>query len=413
MKNIKNNIINDLRLELGYGITGNNSIGNYAHLGGTAVPANNPIPDYIFGNSVKQGVSLTSYPNPIVTWEESKQLDFGITAALFNNRVNLTLNFFRQETAGNLTQISTSWITGIGSVIGNQNSIVENNGFEVDLSVIAINKNGLKWTTGLNLSAYRNKLTSYPDEVGFRSGNAGNGTQITWTKPGGPIGMLVGYQYTGLFTQAELDDPSVPKYAGARPGSAKWVDGDGDGILEVQDDYVILANPHPDLMFGWNNTVEYKGLSLRAIFSGQLGGAIYDLRKEIMYNVDGNFNVDRAMANRWRPGSTDFSADIFPTTYLNTNRVRFPGANKIYDGSYLALKNLTISYDFNRLLKSKNKFAKSLELVGSVRNVFYIANYKDGNPEVRRTNDGSALRSVNYGSYPTSRTYTLGLNVTF
>jgi TonB-dependent starch-binding outer membrane protein SusC len=407
MKNIKNGVINDLRLELGYGITGNNNISNYGHLGGTSVA------DYVFGSTVRQGTFLISYPNPTVTWEESKQLDFGITAGLFRNRVNFTLNLYRQETVGNLAQISTSWITGVGNVVGNQNSVVENKGFEVDLNVIAINKNGLKWTTGLNASAYRNRLSSYPDAVGFRSGNAGNGTQITWTKPGEPIGMLIGYQFTGLFTQAEIDDPTVPKYAGVRVGSAKWVDGDGDGILEIPDDYVILANPHPDLMFGWNNTVEYKGISLRAIFAGQLGGAIYDLRKEIMYNVDGNFNVDRAMANRWRPGSTDFSVDNFPTTYLNTNRVRFPGSNKIYDGSYLALKNLTIAYDFNRLLKGKARFAKSLELVGSVRNVFYIANYKDGNPEVRRTNDGSALRSVNYGSYPTSRTYTLGLNVTF
>ena len=144
-----------------------------------------------------------------------------------------------------------------------------------------------------------------------------------------------------------------------------------------------------------------------------MGGAIYDLRKEIMYNVDGNFNVSRDMENRWRPGDTDFSVDKFPTTYLNTNRVRFPGSNKIIDGSYIALKNLTLAYDVNRLLKGRAKFAKAIEVVGSIRNVFYLANYKDGNPEVRRTNDGSALRSVNYGSYPTARTYTLGLNFTF
>ena len=407
MKNLKANFLNDLKFELGYGITGSNSITNYGHLGAVSTT------DYLFGSTVKSGSFLNSFPNPYITWEESKQLDFGVSAAFWNNRINFSLNLYRQETAGSLAAISTSWITGVGNITGNQNSVLENKGFEVDLSVLAVRKNGFSWTTGMNFSAYRNKLVSYPDTVGFRSGLAGNGTQIALTKPGNPIGMLIGYQFTGLFTQAEIDDPKVPKYAGARPGSAKWVDGDGDGVLEIQDDYVVLANPHPDLMFGWNNTFEYKGITLRAIFAGQLGGAIYDLRKEIMYNVDGNFNVSRDMENRWRPGDTDFSVDKFPTTYLNTNRVRFPGSNKIIDGSYIALKNLTLAYDVNRLLKGRAKFAKAIEVVGSIRNVFYLANYKDGNPEVRRTNDGSALRSVNYGSYPTARTYTLGLNFTF
>ncbi len=140
MKNLTGKFMNDLKFELGYGITGSNSISNYGHLGGTVVASGNPIPDYIFGTTVKQGTFLTSYPNPNVTWEESKQLDFGISSAFWNNRINLSLNLYRQETTGNLTQISTSWITGVGNVIGNQNSVLENKGFEVDISVLAVRK---------------------------------------------------------------------------------------------------------------------------------------------------------------------------------------------------------------------------------------------------------------------------------
>jgi TonB-dependent starch-binding outer membrane protein SusC len=332
---------------------------------------------------------------------------------MFKNRLNVAVNLYRQNTTGALVQIATSWITGAGNIIGNQASTVENKGYEVDLNYAVLNKKKLKWNTGLNFSAYRNKLVSYPDLVGFRNGNAGNGTQVTWTQPGQPIGMFIGYRITGLFTAAEIADPTVPKYAGAREGSYKWEDVNKNGTLDIADDYAILANPHPDLMFGWNNTISYGGFNIRAIFAGQLGGAIYDLRKEIMYNVDGNFNVHRDMLDRWRPGDTDFSADNFPTTFGSTNRVRFPSDNKIYDGSYVALKNLTLGYDLKKLLKTKVSWAKGIEIYGSARNVFYLANYKDGNPEVRRTNDGSALRSINYGSYPTSRTLVGGLNLTF
>jgi hypothetical protein len=94
--------------------------------------------------------------------------------------------------------------------------------------------------------------------------------------------------------------------------------------------------------------------------------------------------------------------------------VRFPADNKIYDGSYLALKNLTIGYNVGRWLKSqKVAFAQAAELYASVRNAFYVASYKYGNPETRRSNDGGAVRSVNYGSYPISRTITIGINLTF
>jgi TonB-dependent starch-binding outer membrane protein SusC len=152
------------------------------------------------------------------------------------------------------------------------------------------------------------------------------------------------------------------------------------------------------------------GFNLRAIFAGQLGGTIFDLRKEIMYNVDGNFNVSRDLLNRFRPGD-DPSVYKFPTTVTATPQGRWPNDTRLTDGSYIALKNLTLGYNLGKILK--NKSFKSAELYMSMRNVFYIANYKEGNPEIRRSNDGSALRSVNYGSYPIGRTTTFGLNVTF
>lgn len=410
MSGLKERWLDELRLEAGYGITGNNGTSNYGHLGvvGNA--------SYIVGGTTALGNTLVTPPNPTVTWEESKQFDFGLTAAFLKRRINVSANAYQQITSGLLAGLPLSWVTGFGSVTGNQDSRIRNRGYEVQLDVVPVRTDDFTWTSGLNISAYRNKILEYYDPRGFFSGTAGNNTAIAVSAPGQPVGVYRGLQVTGLFTQADIDDPSVPKYPGARVGGLKYADGNGNGKLEIEADYVTLGSPHPDMFFGWNNQLSYKGLSLRTIFAGQFGGLIYDLRREIMWNVDGNFNVDRQVLNRYRPGD-DPTTKEFPTTVgapgATTRYVRFPASNKVYDGTYVALKNVTLDYNFSRLLKADNlRFAKALDLYVSVRNAFYLANYKYGNPEVRRSNDGSALRGINYGSYPISRTITVGLNVT-
>jgi TonB-dependent starch-binding outer membrane protein SusC len=406
--------LSDLRFEVGYGLTGNQTVSAYGHLGAISSAP------YSFGGTILQGNSLSGLPNPEVTWEKSDQFDIGLNAAFFNNKIKIAFNYYEQNTRGPLAAIPLSWATGFGNVTGNQQSWVQNKGFEAQIDATIKQRKDFTWTVGVNASVYKNLLVEYYLPNGFLSGDAGNGTRIAITAPGQPIGMLRGLQILGLYTAEEIANPAVLKYDGARVGSIKYLDGNGNGVLDPPNtdrDYVILGNPHPDLMFGFNSAVNYKGFNFRAIFAGQLGGKIYDLRREIMWNVDGNFNIERSMLDRWRPGD-DPTTKSFPTTVSlsgNTTRyVRIPSSNKIYDGSYLSLKSLTLGYDFQKLLKrNKKKLFEAAELYVSVRNVFYLAAYEFGNPEVRRANDGSALRSVNYGSYPVSRTIVFGLNVTF
>jgi TonB-dependent starch-binding outer membrane protein SusC len=131
-----------------------------------------------------------------------------------------------------------------------------------------------------------------------------------------------------------------------------------------------------------------------------------------MWNVDGNFNIDRQVLERWRPGD-DPTTKQFGSSSFNTNLYRIPSDNKVYDASYIALKNLTIGFNFANAVNQKRKIFENAEFSISIRNVFYIANYKFGNPETRRASDGSALRGINYGSYPISRNIALGLNLSF
>jgi TonB-dependent starch-binding outer membrane protein SusC len=407
----RNSFLDELRIEAGYGLTGNSrGPGEYGHLG--SITAAN----YIFGGTNSLGNTLGSLPNPRITWEETRQFDASLNATMFKRRLQVAFSVYNQRTNQSLAGIPVSWISGFGSVTGNLENETQNKGFELQIEGLVVRKKDFTYTAMVNISQYKNLLTKY-NIPNVNIANAGNGTGVAVFREGLPVGMYRGFRILGLFTAAEIADPSVPKYAGAREGSLKWADMNGNGVLDFgEGDYDILANPHPDLMFGMSHTVAYKGWSLRAVFAGQFGGAIYDLRREIMWNVDGNFNMSRLMLDRWRPGD-DPTTKEFPTTVSltgNTTRaVRFPSDNKIYDGSYIALKNVTLTYNFANLLNRKKKLFDAFEAFASARNVFYVASYKYGNPEVRRGNEGSGARSINYGSYPVSRTFTFGVNLTF
>jgi TonB-dependent starch-binding outer membrane protein SusC len=411
MDKLRGSFLDELRIEAGYGLTGNSrGPGEYGHLG-TIGGAN-----YIFGGANALGNSLTVLPNPRITWEETKQFDASINASLFKRRVQLSFSIYDQRTSQSLAAIPISWISGFGNVTGNLDNETQNKGFEFQVEGLAIRKKNFTYSAMVNISKYKNKLTKY-NIPNVTIANAGNGTGVAVFKEGLPVGMYRGFRILGLFTAAEIADPSVPKYAGAREGSLKWADINGNGVLDFgEGDYDILDSPHPDLMFGMSHTIGYKGFTLRAVFAGQFGGAIYDLRREIMWNVDGNFNVSKLMLDRWRPGD-DPATKKFPTTVSltgNTTRaVRFPSDNKIYDGTYIALKNVTLTYNLTKALNKRKKLFDAVEVYASMRNVFYIASYKYGNPEIRRANEGSGARSINYGSYPISRALTLGVNLTF
>lgn len=397
--------LDELRFEVGYGITGNQQgISNYGFLG-TVTQSN-----YLFGGVTTLGNTLTAMPNSEITWEQSKQLDLGFNLALFKKRVSLAVNVYEQTTEGLLNFVPIPAITGFTGVQSNGGS-VQNRGFEVQIDVVPVKKRNFQWTSSFNCSAYKNKILELTNGT-FYSGTAGNGSSVTISQAGQPVGMYYGLKILGLYTEADMADSKVPKYAGATVGTVKYLDGNGNGVLEQQADHIVTGNPHPDLMFGWTNTFNAYGFNLRAVLAGQLGGTILDLRKELMYNMDGNFNGHRDLLNRFRPGDDPTTKSI-PTSVAGTAQFRWPSDTKLTDGSYVALKNVTLTYNVMQVLNRKKIPLKAAELYVSVRNAFYIANYKEGNPEIRRSNDGSAVRSINYGSYPIGRTTTVGVNITF
>ena len=406
-ENIKG-VISELKFEGGYGISGSNAnIGNY-----TAQGQINGGPNYVFGNNLAPGSALSSLPNALLTWEEAKETNFGVDLGLFEDRIYISADYYDIETEGFLAGLPLPSTSGFGSILSNLGSI-QNKGFEIELALKNIlNGKDFQWNANFNITKNRSKVLDLAAESGFiRPGAIARA--FTETRVGEEVGLYRGFQVTGLFTQAEIDDPNIPKYPGALEGSLKYVDGNEDGVLGDEEDFLIIGNPNPDFLYGMVHNFKYKSLDLSVIFAGSKGEQIFNGTNQYNGNQDGGaFNVDRRQLERWRPGQNPADFTI-PGTASNNSRANFrlPNSLSVDDADYLWVRNITLGYN----LKGSdigNVFAGA-RLYTSIQNPFLFTEYDKGNPEINRSGDTALVRNVNYGSYPIARVITLGVNVTF
>lgn len=401
------NVISELKFEGGYGVSGSNAnIGNY-----TAQGQINRGSNYVFNNNLAPGSALSSLPNALLTWEEAKETNFGVDLGLYKDRVYISADYYDIKTEGFLAGLPLPSTSGFGSILSNLGSI-QNKGFEIELALKNVfNGKDFQWDANFNFTKNRSKVLDLAAESGFiRPGAIARA--FTETRVGEEIGLYRGFQVTGLFTQAEINDPKVPKYVGALEGSLKYVDGNKDGKLGDEEDFLIIGNPNADFTYGMVHNFKYKNLDLTLIFAGSKGQQIFNGTNQFNGNQDGVFNVDRRQLNRWRPG--DNPADFtIPGTASNNSRANFrlPNSLSINDADYLWVRNITLGYNL-RGSDIGNVFSNA-RFYTSIQNPFLFTEYKGGNPEINRSGDTALVRNVNYGSYPTSRVITLGVNVTF
>ena len=403
------NIFSELKLEGGYGISGSNAnIGNFQAQGQISSG-----PDYIFGDALAPGSAVSTLPNSLLTWEEAKELNLGLDFGLWNDRIYFSADYYDIETEGFLAGLPLPTTSGFSSILTNLGSI-QNKGFELELRVNnVLNSENFKWNASFNFSRNRSKVLDLAAESGFiRPGVIARA--ITETRVGEEVGLYRGFRVTGLFTQEDLDDPNVPKYNDNSQvvGSLKYEDGNGDGVLGDQEDFVIIGNPNPDFNYGMVHNMRYKGFDLNVVFAGSVGQQIFNGTNQFNGNQDGVFNVDRRQLDRWRPGD-DPSTKVIPGTAsaLSRQRFRLPNSLSVDDADYLWVRNITLGYNLKGA-DIGNVF-KNARVYTSIQNPFLITNYDMGNPEINRSGDTALVRNVNYGAYPISRIYTLGVNVTF
>ncbi|MBE7176929.1 MAG: TonB-dependent receptor [Mucilaginibacter polytrichastri] len=408
MKNVK--WISDLKLRTSYGLSGNFNIGNYTYLSNVGES------NYAFGGQLAGGRVATTLNNQSLTWEESSQFDAGIDASLFNNRVGFTLDFYNRITQGMLYNSEITLSSGFTNAIINSGKI-RNRGIE--FAVTSQNLTGdFKWSTSANIAFNRNMVLALNENNDpVYSGRSGEGSFQHKTEVGKPIGQFYGYIVDGIYaTQADLDNS--PKHVTSVLGSIKYRDVDGNGIIEPVKDFAVIGRPQPNFTFGISNNFSFKNVDLNINVVGSQGAQILRTANQYLRNIDGIFNVDRSVLNRWRSPQNPGDG-MTPTT--NGARVIYRDVNSTWveDADFLRIQNVTLGYNFNAKFIQKSQFIRGVRLYVSGQNLATFTNYSGANPEVsRNTISGNAVSTAlvpgeDFTNYPLARTFIFGANFTF
>lgn len=407
---MSNSFFDDMKLRASYGLSGNFNIGNYSYIAtmGTS--------NYVFGDRIANGRRLTALGNPNLTWEESRQLDIGLDIGVFDNRLNLTIDYYRRNTENMLIDVPIPFSSGFGAATVNGGEIL-NQGIEIAINSKNVAKENFNWTTNFNIAFNRNKVLALEGGSDFiLSGRSGEGNPTHITRVGRPIGEFYGYIIEGVYMDQE-DFDSSPKHSSSVVGSIKYKDVSGDGVIEAVNDFDVIGSPYPDFIFGLTNTVTYKDFDLNVVIDGQYGGELLIGAKQFLDNIDGIFNVTTDVLNRWR--SPENPGDgMTPTT--NGARVIYRDVNSswVENSSFLRFRHVTLGYTLPRKALDKIGFVKRTRIYASTNNILTITNYSGGNPQATsRFNRGGGSLSLSPGldftSYPLAKTYILGVNFSF
>ena len=403
MKN--SHLFSDLKLRGGYGVTGNQAVGAYATIPQIGVGGIENASAYFY-----DGVTPTRYTplgTPVSTslkWEDDAQADIGLDAAFLNGRINFSADAYHKKITNLLYQLTAPQYLGGGTYAANIGSM-ENQGLEFGLGGTPVSTKSIKWTTNFTLSFNQNKLLNLGglDNVEV-SGIGSAETNLSILKVGMPIGEFYGYKFLGTWKTSEAADAA--QY-GMKPGDAKYQDVNNDHTINGSD-IQPLGNGLPKYSFGFSNTITWKNLSLFFMLQGVHGGQIYS--ETIAYTWGGvgdqrNPTTVDAL-NMWTPTKQTENPDFSNTStdYINSSRY-------IYSGSYVKLRNVSLSYHLPDKFLGKAKM-RNLEIYVSGQNLFTITKFPGYDPEVQNVT-GTFTSGLESAVIPVPRSYTIGLRASF
>jgi TonB-linked SusC/RagA family outer membrane protein len=406
MKN--QNIFDELKFRASFGISGNQSIGV-----GSSV-------DRVGTNrTVVNGAILTSLApvalgNPNLGWETTRQSNVGVDMAILKNRIKFSFEAYSRKTQDLLINLALPGSTGFTSYAANFGK-VENKGIEFDLDASILSGN-FKWNTIANISFNRNEITQLGNGLQLFGasylavGSIGLGQPANTAIQGYPIGAFFGYKVSGVYqnTDEVLKGPKDP--TNPTPGDIKYVDNNGDGQISLAD-RTIIGNPYPDFTFGVTNDFRWKEWSLSVFFMGNIGQDVMNLNRHILdaltFTTGTNMRTE-AWEGRWRGEGT---SNYYPQARNIGNAFRGRLSNfYLEDGSFVRLKNLTLSYN----LPSKTvKWLRNAKVFVSGTNLITWTKYKGYDPEVSANATSSLSPGIDFGTVPQYRTFSTGMNITF
>lgn len=394
----KNDYINDLKVRAGYGVTGSQaSVGNYSYLASYNTSV------YPFGISSGNQTALVSstLANPYIHWEEVAQTNIGFDASLFNSRVMFSFDAYLKETRDMLVKASIPITSGFEDTTTTYTNAgkVRNQGIEMSLHTINLTGE-LGWETNLTATYNKNKIKDLNSDVPYYI-NQINNSYVTMLAKDYPINVFYGYVTDGIFqNQSEVNTHAVQP--GAEPGDIRFRDLNNDGVIN-DSDRTVIGNPNPSWLFSMNNSLSYKGFELSVFLQGIAGNKIYNANNIDNTGMAAAYNQTTDVLKRWQGEGTSNSMPraVFGDPNQNT-RVsdRF-----VENGSYLRLKNITLSYTFPKQWLQKAQI-ENARLSLSCENVATITGYSGFDPEV-------GINGIDQNRYPIFRTFSLGLNFNF
>jgi len=391
-------VVNFLKLRAEYGESGNFNIGNYSQFG-NLLPRN-----YVFGSTLAAGRSQSSIGNNNLTWETTSGTGIGVDLEVFKNRVAFTYDYYNKSTKGLLFQIDIPWASGFPNI---QDNIGEFHFWGHEFALNTKNFVGdFKWNTNINFSLNRNKvikLGTNDAPIGANDFWSGNTNR---TVVGHPIGMFYGFVTDGVYmTQEEF--ATQPKHSSSAVGSERYKDLNGDGILNG-DDRTFIGNPNADFNYGITNSFSYKNWDMNIVIIGAQGGDRIRTILEWSQILEGNFNVEKYVGDRWRsienPGAGRIGRTLSGTTEFNDTAQ----SGFVEDASYLSINNILLGYT---LPKIKN--VGNARVFVSAQNALLLTNYGGPNPQASRMGLNGLREGIDDSGYPIARTFTVGMDFTF
>ena len=406
------NVMDYFKLRASWGQVGNQNIGNYMYL----APMTFSNHYYNFGTTLGSdadvwGAVPTRLGNDEITWETSEQFDLGFDARLLNQRLNVNFDFYIKTTKDWLVQPPVLATVGTGAPYINGGD-VKNTGVELALSWNDRIGKDFSYHINVNGAYNKNKVGNIPNEDGIIHGASGsvlydNSGEFYRASNGEPIGYFWGYKTAGIFqNQQEIDDwiaaGNGVLQSSPQPGDVKYYDVNHDGQIN-DSDKVNLGDGMPDFNFGFSLGFDYKGLDFSMTANAQTGNQIVQTYRN-MATTTANYTTK--ILGRWTGEGTSNTIPRVTNTNIN---YQFSDLF-IQDGDFLRISNITLGYDFAKLLNCKH--ISQCRLYAQVQNAFTFTKYDGMDPEIGYGNDGW-VSGIDYGYYPRPRTFLFGVNLKF
>lgn len=439
-------VIDNGKLRLGWGQTGNSSIGSYAW--GAAITR--------MPSALGMGFRPSNIPNTSIRWESQEQYNVGLDLGFFNGRLNLTVDAYYKRSDDMLMSMQLPSYMGtqgngsskLQAPKGNYGSI-ENKGLEITLDAHPVQLKNFSWDSNFQISFNKNKLLSLSDtENATLVGYGQWGDVVCVSEIGKPLYNFYGYKVEGVYK--DLDDiqnsakpakyPSDGVFSRGNTvwvGDIKYKDVDENGIIDERD-RTDLGSPLPKFTFGWTNTFRYKNLDLSIFLNGSYGNKVMNYNSLTLTHMNSTWTnqLQSVVSKRARLEPIDptivYADGSKWFDHIDNVRVKNPGTKiphtsindpndndrisdrYVEDGSFLRIKNITLGYTFPKALLNKVKI-ENLRVYVNIQNLYTFTKYTGYDPEVgASTQDSTGLTyGLDNGRYPSPAMYSFGLNITF